>query len=334
MIIKKIFSNLKLFYIFLIILLFIIFILSRGCIYGKDQLSYGVTYSVKQARSLGLDPQKAYLEIFDDLKVKKIRLSAYWDEVETQSGVFAWDDLDWQIDEAQKRGVQIILAVGSRLPRWPECHIPEWAKNLDKEEREKNVLRYILETVKRYESFSAIVNWQVENEPFLPNFGECPKLDAKFLDKEIALVKSIDSRPIVLTDSGELSLWVPAAKRADIFGTTMYRDTYSATLKSYIHYPIEPGFFRFKKNISRFFANPKKWIVIELQAEPWGPKPFQELSQDDRDKTMDYQKFKEILEFSRQAGFNEFYLWGVEWWYWEKTVKNNDIYWEEAKKLF
>jgi hypothetical protein len=334
MMIKKIFSNLKLFYAVLIIFLFVIFLLSRGWIYGKDELSYGVTYSSKQAESLGLDPQKTYLEILDDLKVKKIRLSAYWDEVETENGIFAWNNLDWQIKEAQKRNVEIILAVGSRLPRWPECHTPEWAKSLSEMNREEKVLKYISTTIKRYKDYTAIKNWQVENEPFLPNFGECPKLDEGFLDKEIALVKSIDNRPIVLTDSGELSLWVPAAKRADIFGTTMYRDTYSNTLKSYIHYPIEPGFFRFKKNISSLFANPKKWIVIELQAEPWGPKPFQELSQEDRDKTMNFQKFKEILEFSRQAGFNEFYLWGVEWWYWEKTVKNNDIYWEEAKKLF
>ena len=93
----------------------------------------------------------------------------------------------------------------------------------------------------------------------------------------------MDTRDIVVTDSGELSLWVPAAKRADIFGTTLYRDTYSQLLKAYVHYPIEPGFFRFKKNISRLFANPQKWVVIELQAEPWGPRPFQYLSQEERD---------------------------------------------------
>jgi hypothetical protein len=85
MIIKKIFSNLKFFYIFLIIFLFVVFLVSRGWVYGKDELSYGVTYSGQQAKSLGLDSQNVYLEILDDLKVKKIRLSAYWDEVEMES---------------------------------------------------------------------------------------------------------------------------------------------------------------------------------------------------------------------------------------------------------
>ncbi len=330
----KLFKSLKIIYIILILFLFAVFILSRGIIYKSKDLSYGVTFSQKQAIDLGLDAKKVYLSIIDDLKVKKIRLPAYWDEIEKEKDDFFWQDLDWQIDIANEKNLEIILAVGGRLPRWPECHFPEWAESLDKKEREKEILDYIKITINRYKKNASIINWQIENEPFLPHFGECPKLDKEFLDAEIALAKSLDLRDIILSDSGELSLWVPAAKRADIFGTTMYRDTYSEKLKRYIHYPIEPGFFRFKKNVSSFFANPKKWIVIELQAEPWGPEPFQNLDKKERDKTMDIEKFKEIIEFSRMAGFQEFYLWGVEWWYWEKEKQGNSALWEEAKKLF
>lgn len=295
---------------------------------------YGVTFSAQQARDLGLDANDLYLKIFDELHVKKIRLSAYWDEIERTEGSFDWRELDWQIAEAEKRNAEVILAVGGRLPRWPECHVPLWAQNKEKKEREKKVLEYIEQAINRYKGNSAIKNWQVENEPYLPNFGECAKFDEKFLETEIALVKKLDSRDVILTDSGELSFWIPAAKRSDIFGTTMYRDTYSEKLKSYIHYPIEPGFFRFKRNITWFFSNPKKWIVIELQAEPWGPKPFQNLTKEERDKTMNLKKFKEMIDFSSQTGFREFYLWGVEWWYWEKSVNQDSGLWEEAKGLF
>lgn len=319
---------------FLIIFFFVLFLLSRGYIYSKKDLEYGVTFSRKQAISLGLDWKATYLAILDDLGVKKMRLSAYWDVIEPEQGRFKWDYLDWQIAEAGKRNVEVILAVGGRLPRWPECHFPEWTKTQKTEARQKDLLSYIKNTVERYKDKKSIVYWQVENEPFLPNFGECPRLDPKFLDQEIALIKSLDSRPIMLTDSGELSLWVPAAKRADVFGTTMYRDTYSEKLKSYIHYPIEPGFFRFKKNIVRLFANPNKWIVVELQAEPWGKIPFQYLSAKERAKTMDLQKFINIIEFARKAGFQEFYLWGAEWWYWEKEVNHDSRLWDEAKKLY
>ena len=43
--------------------------------------------------------------------------------------------------------------------------------------------------------------------------------------------------------------------------------------------------------------------------------------------------FVEMMEFSRQTGFEEFYLWGVEWWYWEKETQNNPRIWNKAKEL-
>lgn len=313
---------------------FIYFVLSFGHIYEKHEVKYGLTFSQKQAIDLGLDWKKLYISILDDLEARNLRLSAYWDEIESVNNSFYWDDLDWQIEEASKRDAQIILAVGGRLPRWPECHIPDWAEKASKEVREKETLYYIEMVVNRYKENKSIIAWQIENEPFLSNFGECPDLDSDFLDKEIALVKSLDKRQVVITDSGELSAWVPAAKRADIFGTTMYRKTYSNLLQAYVSYPIEPSFFRVKRNITKLFAKPDKWVVIELQAEPWGPKPFQYLSPEERARTMDYDKFVEMIEFSRQTGFEEFYLWGAEWWYWEKINQNNPRIWDEAKILF
>ena len=282
---------------------------------------------------MGLNWKKAYTDILDELNIKKIRIPAYWNDIENNKDTYVWDDLDWQIDEASKRDVEIILAIGSRLPRWPECHFPFWYSDLDKENKNNELFEYIKKTIKRYKDKENIVAWQIENEPFLRYFGECPKLDVAVLDKEIKLAKSLDDRPIVITDSGELSLWIPAARRGDIFGTTMYRDTYSETLKSYIHYPIESSFFKFKKNITKLFAFPKKWIVIELQGEPWGPIPYQELSEEEKAKTMDINKFKDIIKFSSETGFKEFYLWGVEWWYWERERGNTDI-WNEAVRLF
>ena len=328
------FKNLKILITIIIIIFFLAFLLSRGYIYKKEELQYGVTFSQKQAIDLGLNWQETYLAIFQDLGVKKIRLSAYWDEIEKTKDEYFTNDLDWQIKIASENNAKIILAVGNRLPRWPECHTPEWVNKLNKQEKEKKLLEYIEFVITKYKNNLNITNWQIENEPFLPHFGKCPEPDANLLNKEITLAKKLDNRKIIITDSGELSLWIPAAKRANIFGTTMYRDTYSEKLKRYIHYPIEPGFFRFKKNITRLFANPSKWLVIELQAEPWGPKPFQYLSKAERDKTMNLKKFKEIIEFSSKTGFKEFYLWGVEWWYWEKTIQQDDSLWKEAKKLY
>lgn len=330
----KIFKKIWKIFAILVVLLFIVFLFSQGKIYSRKELDYGITFSKKQAESLNLDWRVVYLSTLDDLGVKKLRLPAYWNEINREEDVYDWDDLDWQIEEAGKRGVEIILAAGGRLPRWPECHFPDWAEKLDKEKREEKLLLYIDTVIKRYKDIKSIVAWQIENEPFLSHFGDCPELDSKFLDKEIAIARSLDSRPIVVTDSGELSVWWPAARRADIFGTTMYRDTYSTHLKRYVHYPIKPGFFRFKKNIVDIFTSPKEWIVIELQAEPWAPIPYQYATKAERDRTMEINKFREMLEFARKTGFRKFYLWGAEWWYWEKETQGNPEMWEEAKKLF
>lgn len=327
----KIFKNLVV--LFAVALVFF-FIFSRGPVYEPDELELGVTFSRKQAEELGLDWRQTYVSMFKDLGVRRVRLAAYWNEIEPAMGAYVWEDLDWQIAKAGEFGAEVILAVGGRLPRWPECHYPEWTNELTEDEREGMVLSYIKEVVIRYKDQGHISAWQVENEPFLSHFGDCPKLDKNFLDDEIMLVRSLDERPVVVTDSGELSIWYPAARRADIFGTTMYRDTYSAHLDRYIHYPITPAFFRFKKNIVRWFAHPDEWIVVELQAEPWAPVPYHETTQAERDKTMNLQKFREMMDFARRTGFKTLYLWGVEWWYWERDFNNNSAILEEAKGLF
>jgi len=328
------FKFLKRFIFFVIFCYLVFFIFSRGPVYEKKDLRYGVTFSLKQARDLGLDWRKVYQDMFTDLGVKKVRLVAYWDELEPESGRYEWSDLDWQLDQAAQNKAEVILTVGGRVPRWPECHFPSWVKNESAAKQQENTLFYIEKVLARYKDREEIVAWQVENEPFLKYFGECPPLDVNFLDKEIALVKRLDHRPVVITDSGELSLWVPAAKRADIFGTTMYRDTYSKQFKRYIHYPITPNFFKFKKNITRLFASPQKWVVIEMQAEPWGAKAYQYISREERAQTMNPEKFRDMVAFAHEAGFGEFYLWGVEWWYWERDKQDNGRMLEEAKKIF
>jgi len=331
----KLLKATKYFLLFFFLLLLTIIIFSQGHVPQKSELKYGMTFSKKQAIALGLDWKQTYIAMLDDLGVKKLRLSAYWDDLQwTEGDPYRWADLDWQINEASKRNVEVILAMGGRLPRWPECHYPGWVNDLEKSKKEKYTIEYIEQVVNRYKDYNSIVAWQVENEPFLKYFGECPPLDSDFLDQEIATVKNLDARQVVVTDSGELSVWVPAVKRADIFGTTMYRDTYSAKLQRYIHYPITPAFFRFKKNVAGLFANPKKWVVIEMQGEPWGSKQFQDLSSEERSKTMDLQKLQDMISFSSQTGFGEFYLWGVEWWYWEKTTRDNPGLWEYAKTLY
>lgn len=295
---------------------------------------FGVTFSKPWAEELGLDWQKTFLAVLDDLGVKKIRLPAYWTEIEKVSGEYDWFNLDWQIAEAERRNAKIILIVGQRLPRWPECHIPEWAESLSKEEQENKLLTVIQAVVNRYKNSPVVEYWQVENEPFLPKFGICPEFDKKFLDEEIALVKSLDSRLIIVSASGELDLWLPAAKRSDILGTTMYRVIHTEKFRlGYVSYPLPPSFFHLKANLAKYLAGAEDIIVTELQAEPWGPKAIYEISPEERNKSLSIDQFKNNMEYAREVGFREAYLWGAEWWYWEK-LHGREEFWNFAQTLF
>ena len=93
-----------------------------------EEIDWGVNFSQKQARDLGLDWKKTYLALLGDLGVRNIKLATYWDLIEQEEGEYNFDDLDWQIIKAEDYGAKIFLVIGMKAPRWPECHVPEWAK--------------------------------------------------------------------------------------------------------------------------------------------------------------------------------------------------------------
>ena len=301
---------------------------------SNRSINWGVTFSDKFSKELGLNSKENLKAILDDLKVDRIRLIAYWDDIGREKNIFDFSNLDWQINEAQKRDVKIILAIGMKAPRWPECHVPNWAQTLSQKEREKELKLYLAEIVKRYKNNKTIKMWQVENEPFL-KFGECPKRENNFVKNEISLVKSLDkSRPILITDGGEFGWWPKAAKEGDIFGTTMYRRIYNKYFGR-INYHLPPEFFILKEKMTRFFINDhnKKFIVIELAAEPWMAKQIYETQPEEQLKYFDLDFFKDTIEYAKLTGFDEYYLWGAEWWYYME-VNGHPEFWEEAKKLW
>ena len=51
-----------------------------------------------------------------------------------------------------------------------------------------------------------------------------------------------------------------------------------------------------------------------------------------RDETLQY--CNDVLEYTRKAGFDKGYLWGVEWWYWRMKELQDNRFWERAKELF
>ncbi|MFA6183833.1 MAG: C39 family peptidase [Parcubacteria group bacterium] len=331
-IIKKILKIILFSFLFLLVIILFIFIYLNFPVKNKfERVDLGVTFSSRYASDIGIDWKANYIAMLDDLKVRKVRVPVYWDFVEKEKNQYDFSDIDWQLEEAKKRNAQIILTIGQKVPRWPECYVPKWVA--DDKERKVELIEFLKIVTKRYQNNDEIKYWQVENEPFL-NFGICPSIDPDLLDREIKTVRQVDNtRKIIVTDSGELSTWLPAASRADVFGTTMYRNIYKAGWGYYV-YPLGPRFFLIKKWVIDKFANQKNPIVIELQGEPWVAGWTVNQPLEEQFKSMNEKKLVENVEYAQKSGFDTIYIWGVEWWYWLKEKEHNPILWDTAKGLF
>ena len=311
----------------------IIFVLQQNAGRSKN-IEYGVTFSQPYARNLGLDWKRVYDDMLEDLGVKLIRIPIYWNELEKEQGKYDFSDMDYMLAKAKAENSKIILAIGKRLPRWPECHVPEWAGKLPQDSQNNAQLSYMEAVVRRYALDQTVVVWQVENEPFLSSFGPCPNLDVDFFNREIAFVKQLDpSRPILITDSGELSSWLRAGSRGDQFGSTYYRYVYSDVLKRYwTNFYFPAWFYRLKAGVIRLFNHQKPVMIAELEAEPWTTAGIINTPIEEQFKTMSLEKFNIITSLSAKTGFSPQILWGVEWWYWMRGQGHME-FWESVKSL-
>lgn len=298
------------------------------------ELELGISFSPPYAKSLGLDPQETYRAILDTFDFPTTRLPVYWSEVEKEDDLFDFAELDWYLREAGRRKLRIVLTVGYRNFRFPECHPPEWAKDLDDKTFETELFEYLLTVVNHFVGGGfdqTIEAWQVENEPFdLPIFRRwCRHFSSSLVARELEAVKEADpkSRPVVLTSGGEIFLrilWEEAISRADILGVSFYPRTVlpgGLVVQTYRLGPLSP------RNIirERQFAHNlgKEFWVVEMQAEPWGGKA----------ETMSPEILKEnyelLLEF---GGAERIYLWGAEWWY-SKLKEGDPSMWNVAKEI-
>ncbi len=289
----------------------------------------GVTFSTTYAEWLGLDSERVFTELLDELQVRRFRIPVYWNEVERLQGVFDWTDLDRIMAQSEARGAEITLAIGAKVPRWPECYIPDWAK-IDGVAIDKNALKEFLRTaVERYKGSKALVRWQIENEAFF-SFGSCPEVDAELIAEEVAFVRSIDSHPIQMTASGELEPWLLTGRLTDVLGTSLYRKTRNPWFGD-VTYPIPAWFYHVRSWMIGFWV--EDVVISELQAEPWRDADPLERTAQEWDDRFGADDLRTNVEYASRTGISEAYLWGVEWWYFMKQHGESGL-WEEAKELF
>jgi hypothetical protein len=295
-------------------------------------MSFNALYAIE----LGLSPHTVLEALITDLGVHDFRIAAQWSMVEPIDDVYDFALMDTQLTSIEESGGTAIFGVGRRLPRWPECHIPEWARNLTWEEQKEKIREYITTIVERYKESPAITYWQVENEPYLTVFAteHCgDTLDEEFLREEIALVRSLDpTRPIIVTDSGNLGMWHGAYEKGDAFGTSVYVYFWNPELGQF-RTILPPWFYRAKENLVKLFYGDKETVLIELSLEPWLVDSVTRVPLEVQYSRMNLDKVDEILSYARETRFETQYLWGAEWWYWLRE-QGDDSFWNKGKEIF
>lgn len=282
---------------------------------------YGVTFDPEYAGYLQLDPRAVFSAIVNDWHFRHVRIPAHWNKVEATEGTFTFQELDGYMATAASSSAQVMLSIGQKTPRWPECHLPAWAKTLSSDQYRAALLSYMTATVEHFKNDPNLESWQVENEPFLAFGATCPQFTVADLNQEIALVKKLDpNHPVITSDSGELATWIHTAKAADLFGTTMYRVVWNPTLGYFSYDWLPAAYYRAKLWLTG--RSPESTYVLELQAEPWVTnEEIVDMPLSEQYRSMSIDRLKTNINYADSIGLPRVYLWGAEWWYWMKEKK-------------
>lgn len=318
---------------------------------------YGVSYSFEQAGWYGLDPKESYIELLDLFKFDWIRLPFFWDEMVDQSGNLLIENLKFAIEEASKRNVGVIIALGAKTPYFPEYH---WPKEIRDQVRfgesitlnhpvADDILatsRQVVDTLAIYDN---IIAWQVENEPLIGNVNKW-KIDPALIAAEVEVVRQSDprARPIILNHAATgfydqswkelLSILAPG----DIFAVNAFFKTKGADLVTakilgreihilwpdHLVWPVHSwGFLSpdFRTIKERLESNGNRLWILEMQAEPY----IKKLSQA-QDPFLSFvpQDISAADHFLGSYEIESVGLWGAH--FWQYRAKNGDDSWIET----
>lgn len=320
-------------------------ILLTGTSYGIAQwyihkhsgspLTLGTSFIPAYAESFGLNPKETLNAILGDLGMKQVRLVSYWDQIEKTPGVYDFSDLDWQFALANKYGARVSLAIGLRQPRWPECHEPEWAKSMPKNQWESKLYAFMNAVINHYKNNPALADYELENEFFMKVFGRCSDFNRDRLIYEYNMVKRADPGHKVIISRSDNWVGIPIGKPVpDEFAISVYKRVWDATVTHrYFEYPLPAWFYSALAGAEELYSG-KNMIIHELQAEPWAPNGLEitQISLAEQFKSMNAQRMKSRIAYGEATGMRTIDLWGAEWWYWLKTVKHDNSVWNVVKE--
>jgi Beta-galactosidase len=313
----------------------------------------GISFRPLQAAALGLDPEAA-LRALLAYPFQLIRLGAYWNRLEPEPGSFQPEELDRQLDAAERAGKRVIMCVGPvKAFGYPEFFVPP--HHLDRPLREGTLVRpdehrrlldagtaFVTRVVERYRDRDAITAWQVEHEAVDPlGMEHSWRLSEAFVRAEVEAVRAADpGRPVMMNgflptstpvrvqqwwrtrDQGD-SLSV-AQRLADIVGIDFYpRHALAAAgpLTLYLDGSRARWQQQRRERLLDWAAKDgRRLMIAEVQAEPWEavttpPSPAGRAMYSCRPEDL-IGNYSQCMRWSNQNGFvmDGYLFWGAEYW--------------------
>lgn len=300
----------------------------------------GVSFIPAYAQSLGVDPEDT-MENLLGIGVRHFRLVSYWNQAEYNRGTYDFSQLDWQFEKAEANNAKVTLSLGLRQPRWPECHMPDWARQEPVANWQPALEKYIAAVVERYKDSPALDSYQIENEYFLKGFGICEEIPGSMerqrLVDEYNLVKELDpDHKVIINRSNNALGWPVGEPQPDEFGISIYKRVWDAGVtKRYLEYPFPAWYYGFVAGWQKIMTG-KDMIVHELQAEAWAPngQSLPQITLEEQNKSLNAERLEDRIEYGKATGMPEIYLWGAEYWYYRMVVLDDPSLWHVAKKAF
>jgi len=276
-----------------------------------------------------------------------------------EKGALQIDDLKFAVEEAEKRNVKVIIALGAKTPYYPEFHLPDSLSsqlgkgeeiNIDSPIAEQilEIDRKLIEELRGYENISY---WQIENEPFTPNENGWT-LSENLIREEIKVVRDADSvnRPIILSHVGpavfdlRFQKLLKLLEPGDVLGVNAYFKTQAPNLinlnifGNQLAVPWPRGFFWpvqswgfFSPNFEGIGNTASKsgvdvW-VMELQAEPY-VRNLEEARR--REFSFNANDIKAANDYISSKNVETIGLWGAPFWLYRESI--DDSGWVEMVK--
>lgn len=304
-------------------------------------MTYGVSFIPDYASYLGTDPKASMDALINDVGVRNFRLTSYWNDIEKTPGHYDFTQLDWEFQKAEASHSKVILALGLRQPRWPECHVPDWATNEPASTWEPQLSNLMQAVMNRYKDNPALQSYQLENEYFLKGFGICDSIphaeDRSRLVSEFNLIKKTDpSHPVIIGRSNNALGTPVGAPTPDEFSVSVYKRVWDAQVTHrYLEYPWPAWYYGFLAGVQKITKG-KDMVIGELQAEAWPPNhgTIPSTSLAEQNKSINAKRLQGQFDYAKATGIKQAYLWGGEYWYYRKVVLHDPSLWNVAKQNF